>query len=397
MPFSRSIRSLYEEREMFSRIWYTAGHRYRPIYTEVYNMLSRRTHMIAMIAVLLMVLLGSQFYGFSGSPVTRITAYAEDTGGIPVKVLILPKFEIGDIENDFPGEAQLLYEHYCAGCEEIKIPNSVPSARFYFNQENGVALLLTGAGKTAAGLSLMSLLSWDAYDFSDATIVSVGCAGGCTGLSTYGDVVLVTAACDLELGYHAGREELDDPEYELTWFPGASSGYYDCKKLNSELYEKVYQLIKDCPLHTTEKTQQVLAENFPDEEWAVRKPQVLLGTAVSADSYWKGMEDHRNAVAVAEYYQCPDPYAVTEMEEIAVMNTAQCFGLQDRVISLRVVVNLDTFLKNESPERLWLKDNSFSNKVISEDSETVDVFRPGMDSLFRVGRIVVDAILGGEL
>lgn len=31
---------------------------------------------------------------------------------IPVKVLILPKFEVGELTGDFPGEAQLFYEEY---------------------------------------------------------------------------------------------------------------------------------------------------------------------------------------------------------------------------------------------------------------------------------------------
>ena len=38
------------------------------------------------------------------------------------------------------------------------------------NGYRGIVNVVTGAGKTAAGLSLMSLLSWDAYDFSDAMI-----------------------------------------------------------------------------------------------------------------------------------------------------------------------------------------------------------------------------------
>ena len=360
-------------------------------------MLSKRICFV-MFTVLLMALLGAELSCFSVHSLTGITAYADDADRIPVKVLILPKFEIDDIESDFPGEAQLFYEHYCAGCEEIRIPNTVPTAHFYFNAQNGVGLLLTGSGKTAAGLSLMSLLSWDAYDFSDTLIVSVGCCGGNTGLCTYGDVVLVTAACDLELGHHTGREELSDPDNGLTWFPDEDSfNEYNCKQLNPELYEKAYQLIKDCPLRTTEKTKRVIEENFPDEEWANRAPQVLMGTAVSADSYWKGAEDHTNAVAAAEYYECPDSYAVTEMEEIAVMNTAECFDLLNQVISLRVVVNLDTFLKSESPEQLWLDGSDYASQVSEENSETVDIFEPGMENLFDVGQIVIDAILAGEL
>lgn len=335
---------------------------------------------------------------FIGSHLTGILVYADETEDVPVKVLILPKFEIDNIECDFPGEAQLFYERYCAGCKEIDIPNSTLTSQFYFNKENGVGILITGAGKTAAGLSLMSLLSWDAYDFSDTMIVSVGCGGGSTGLCVYGDVVLVTAACDLELGHHTGRNELEDPEHGLTWFPEDDSfTEYKCEQLNPDLYEKVYPLIKDCPLRTTEKTMQVLAENYPDEEWANREPRILKGTAVTSDSYWKGVEDHANAVAAANYYECPDKYAVSEMEEIAVMNAAECFGLQDRVISLRVIVNLDTFLKGESAEKLWLPEHDFDSKVIEENSETIDIFEPGMKNLFDVGTIVIDAILKDEL
>ncbi len=361
-------------------------------------MLSRRMHFAGMIIALLTGISAASFYGFTGSPLTQMTAYAADAERIPVKVLIVPKFEIGDMDGDFPGEAQLFYEHYCAGCEEIKIPHTTPTAQFYFNQENGVGLLITGAGKTAAGLSLMSLLSWDDYDFSDAMIVSVGCAGGSTGLCIYGDLVLVTAACDLELGHHTGRDELADPENGLTWFPDHESySNYSCRQLNAALSEKAYQLIKDCPMRTTEKAKQVLAGNYPGEKWADREPCVLKGTAVTSDSYWKGVEDHANAVAAADYYACPDKYSVTEMEEIAVMNAAACFGLQDRVISLRVVVNMDTFLKGESAELLWLEDPDYDSKVSEENSETIDIFEPGMENLFDAGQIVIDAVLEGEL
>lgn len=362
------------------------------------GMIFGRTRFFVVISVLLTALAASALFGFPGFPLTGGAARAEAAEGAPVKVLILPKFEIGAIEGDFPGEAQLFYEHYCAGCEEIAVPNTTPTSHFYFNQENGVGLLLTGAGKTAAGLSLMSLLCWNAYDFSDAVIVSVGCAGGSTGFCTFGDVVLVTAACDLELGHHTGRDELADPENGLTWFPDEDSfNVYNRKPLNAALYEEAYQRIKDCPLRTTENTKRVIEENFPDEAWANRAPQVLRGTAVTADSYWKGAEDHANAVAAAEYYECPDRYAVSEMEEVAVMNTAECFGLRDRVISLRVIVNLDTFLKGESPEQLWLDDSDYASQVTEENSETLDIFEPAMENLFDAGQIVIDAILAGEL
>ncbi len=47
-----------------------------------------------------------------------------------LKVIIIPKFEVGEISGDFPGEAQLFYEHYCAGCQEIEIPHMPPHRAF---------------------------------------------------------------------------------------------------------------------------------------------------------------------------------------------------------------------------------------------------------------------------
>ena len=61
-------------------------------------------------------------------PLSACGKKAEKPG---VRVLIVPKFEIGDMSGDDPGEAQLFYEAYCAGCGEIAIPNSTPTAHFY--------------------------------------------------------------------------------------------------------------------------------------------------------------------------------------------------------------------------------------------------------------------------
>ena len=118
---------------------------------------------------------------------------------------------------------------------------------------------------------------------------------------------------------------------------------------------------------------------------------------VTGDSYWKGRTDHDNVVAIVDHYKCPDEYAVSEMEEVAILNAAECFGLKDRVVSLCVVVNMDTFLKGESPESLWLDGSDFSDSAAEEKGETLDIFEPGMRNLFDVGRNVVDAILVGEL
>ena len=145
------------------------------------------------------------------------------------------------------------------------------------------------------------------------------------------------------------------------------------------------------------RSKTTMLENFGarDEEDVI--PAVRKGTALTGDNYWKGIYGHVTANFIASYYECPDPYMATEMEEIAVANVADCFGMLDRLISLRTIVNMDVFLNDETPESTWGEYESFSKKVEHNNSETFDVFEPAMHNLFDASAIVIDAILSGEL
>lgn len=314
-----------------------------------------------------------------------------------LRMLIIPKFEVGEMSGDFPGEAQLFYEKYCPGCEEIEIPHMPLTAHFYLNEKNGVGLLVTGSGKTAAALSLTTLLSSELYDCSDTRIVSVGCGGGSTGNCTLGDVILVTAACDYDLGHHVDTHEKENSSSHVMWFPDDSYAEYAYKTLHADLCEKAYEMIKDCPLRTTEEAKQVMRENFAAYKEEAILPAVRKGTALTGDNFWKGIYGHATADFIADYYGCPDPYSVTEMEEIAIANTAECFDLLDRLISLRVIVNMDLFMKGETPESTWGEYKSFNAKIENENTETLDIFEPAMYNLFDASSIVIDAALNGEL
>lgn len=326
--------------------------------------------------------------------ISVLSSCSSGTEKTALKVIIIPKFEIGEMAGDFPGEAQLFYEEYCAGCDEEQIPNMPPTGHFYVNEDNGVGLLVTGSGKTAAGLSLMAVLSSDMYDYSDAYIVSVGCGGGSSAQCMLGDVILVTAACDYDLGHHVDAHERRSKS-NIMWFPDDSYADYEYKQLDADLCEKAFDMIKDCPVRTTEESKEIMSKNFEarDEEDLV--PAVRKGTALTGDNYWKGIYGHVTANFIAEYYGCADPYMVTEMEEIAIFNTAECYDMLDRVVSLRTIVNMDLFLDDATPESTWGEYKSFSEKVENENDETLDIFEPAMQNLFDTGSIVIDAMLEG--
>lgn len=331
----------------------------------------------------------------AGSAAALSACSKSDT--VKIKALIIPKFEIDDMARDFPGETQLFYEKYCMGLEPTELKGLPSGSSFFVNKETGVAILITGEGKTAAGLATSAVLLNDKYDTSKAYIISVGCAGGSTGYCTLGDVVLVTGVCDNDLGHSADIREYDYKNAETTWFYDAEFDWIAYKKLNTGLTDTIYEMTKDIPLRTTQISKKIMRENFPGEEWANREPKLIKGTAVTSDNYWKGRYFHNNAEAVAAAHGCEDPYAVTEMEEIAIANAAECAGLLDRVISIRVVVNTDTFFDGESPEGLWGTKEAYDKKIKEGSSETLDVFEPAMHNLFDVASPVIDAAVSGGL
>lgn len=311
---------------------------------------------------------------------------------IPVQVLILPKFEVGEMSGDFPGEAQLFYEAYLAGGDEYEIEGEPAADKMYYR--DGVALCLTGQGKVASALTVSALLSDSRFDFSNAYILSVGCGGSAEGYSIFGDVCVISSAADFDLGHKADPREIEDAG-ETTWFHDESFDSSSCIRLDRELTDRVFYLVKDVPLETTENTVRFLKNEYPGQAWADRPPQVMRGTSVTGDNFWKGRYDHQNAVLVAKTYHCPDPYAITEMEDVAVGQAVRRFGLLDKLIILRTGVNMDVFPKGIGPETLWGPESS--DYLASENSmESVDIFETAMQNCFVAGKAVIDAVLEGN-
>lgn len=218
--------------------------------------------------------------------------------------------------------------------------------------KNGVALRLAGQGKVSAALNTSAVLSDSRFDFSEAYILSVGCGGAAEGYGIFGDVYVISAAADYDLGHHADPREMSSGS-GTTWFQDGSYDESAVIRLDRGLANRVYGILKDVQLETTEQTASFLKREYPEEAWADRQPQVLPGTSVTSDIFWKGRYDHLNALLITETYGCSDPYAMTEMEDIAVARAVKSHGMLERLIILRVAVNMDVFPAGVTPEMLW--------------------------------------------
>jgi len=319
---------------------------------------------------------------------------AAETGKKPVKVLILPKFEVGAIDEGFPGEAYYYYRHYLEGSEAYEVPGGMEGSKLYY--KDGVALYLLGMGKVNAALSTTAVLDDERFDFSGAYILSTGGSGVAAETSVMGDVAVVTAAVNYDFGHHADARDIADPE-GITWFRDSDQDTTAVIRLDPDLTGKVYEMVRDVPLETTERTRNEMRKAFDGADWALRDPKVLRGTAMTSDSYWKGWHDHANAMKMAEAYSCTDPYTVTEMEDYAVARAVQRKGMMNRLIILRVGVNMDVFMSGATPESLWGAAEPSLSLATEDNTEAVDVFAIAMKNNFEVGRVIIGAVLNGEL
>ena len=309
----------------------------------------------------------------------------------PIRMLILAKFEPEGLDGALAGEARPYYDAYCRGGESYTVPGC--ASPLYV--KDGVALIVTGMGKINAAITLTALLLDPRFDFSGAYFLSTGCAGSAAGSTVMGDVVLVTATADYDLGHHADCREMEDPE-RPTWFADNYSGDAVCCRLDPALTERVWALVKDFRPRTTERTRAAMRAAFGDAPWARREPQVLCGTAVTGDNYWKGRYGHRTAELIAKTYGCPDPYAVSEMEDHALARVLARFGLLAKLVVIRGSVNMDVFMGGLTPEALWAPEHSHS-LTSAESAEAADLFPVAMQNIFEVGRVIVDAALSGLL
>ncbi len=316
----------------------------------------------------------------------------KETEKLPIKALIVPHFEIGEMKGDAPGEAQMFFEEYLKNCDVYSVTGGTD---LYYNPENGAALYITGVGKVNAATTTTAVLSDKRFDYSNSYILAVGCSGSAVGYTTLGDVVLESAVCDYDLGHTADIRDMKRSDADL-WFASSDYDESGCKKLNPDTVARAYDLTKDIRLKTTDISRNMLARNFPGEDWAKRDPAVMKGTSITSDNYWKGKYNHDKAVQVTEYYKCPDPYGSTEMEDLAIVYVADRFGMLDRTLVMRTAVNIDEFFDDATPESLWGQSTDFINEVSEDNEETLDIFEPAMENLFNVGKAVIDSILNGE-
>lgn len=313
---------------------------------------------------------------------------------MPVKVVIAAMFENGATTGDEPGELQFWVERLDLE-RELEFPLG---ERPIYTDGDGVIAVLLGGGISNATATVMALGADPRFDLRNAYWLVAGVAGGDPEDMSLGSAAWAKYVVDGDLAYEidarempehwpygmvplGGKEPADDPEDIYTgWTLGTI-----LFELNGSLVDWAYEQTKDVELRDGPGIADY-RRRFVGFDNAQRAPFVTVGDTLSSSTYWHG----RNLTLwandwVRAYAGHEANFMTSNMEDSGTMTAIGRLARQEivdprRVLVLRTASNYTMPPPGKTAQ--WSRTTPYP-----------DGGRPALESAFRVGNVVVQALL----
>ena len=310
---------------------------------------------------------------------------------IPVKVVVVTMFEVGEDTGDKPGELQYWVERDHLD-QVYPLPAAYHAARM---NASGEMAILTGQGTAHAASTIMALGLDPRFDFTHAYWLIAGIAGGSPDRISLGSAAWARWVVDGDLGY-----EIDPREIPSDW----TTGYLPLRKakpyetpaapldgqvyaLDATLAEWAFNLTRTVPLADSDHLKEI--RSHFDGVAAQRPPFVTMGDEISSSTYWHGkILDAWAAQWVPYFTGGKGVFATTAMEDTGTLQSLQFLANAkrvdlSRVMVLRTVSNFDRQPKGMSAAE------SLANQRIGAYSG----YLPSLEAAYAVGHTVVNELL----
>jgi purine nucleoside permease len=330
--------------------------------------------------------------------VARVTA--EVPGKLPVRVVVVTTFELGNDMGDTPGEFQ-------AWVERLPLPQTLAfplgNRALRYNAEKQVLGIVTGEGSLRAAASIMALGLDERFDLSKAYWLVPAIGGIDPTYASVGSAAWAEWIIDRDLNFEIdareippdwstghiplGRSEPFQPPSPALDRPNGVNGYH----LNPGLVEWAYQLTRNVPLDDTAALKSIRAgyARYPN---ALKPPFVLKGDEVSASDWWLGERMNTLAQQWMAYWSGGKGRAVTTaMEDCGILTSLTALSRTHRVRLERVLV-----LRTGSDYTVPASGQTVTQLLASEALEdaALSAFVPALEAAYRVGSPVVNEIAG---
>lgn len=325
---------------------------------------------------------------------------------IEVRVVVLAMFEQGADTGDAPGEYQYWVEREHLD-QKMAFPQGYHDLRW--NTQTGVLGVLTGVGTARAAASVMALGLDPRFDFTHAYFLVAGIGGIDPRAGSLGSAVWSDYIVDGDLAYELDAREIPSatPEDRKVWTTGyvplgksvpyeqpRASRFGDdgtVYRLNTGLVSWAFDLTRQLKLPDNK----TLAEHrnaFDGGEAASparRPPFVLRGDNLSASTYWHGKLMNQWAEDWVKYQtDGKGTFAICGMEDSGTLQSLTWLARAHKVDIHRVLVLRTASNYDQQADGTTAAESLANNKI-----SKYGAYMPSLDSAYRVGHVVVDALV----
>jgi len=312
---------------------------------------------------------------------------------IPIRVVVVTMFEIGEDIGDKAAEFQLWNER-----RDLDTVLEYPAYHdLYLDSDNGVLVMVTGIGTARSTGSGMMLGMDPRFDLSHAYWLVAGIAGVDPEDASIGSAAWAEYLVDGDLAH-----EIDPREMPEDWKYGYLARYTDepfdedrpeptgeMFRTNPQLTEWAYQLTKDTELPDFESLDETRAL-YTDYPNAQKPPFVLKGDKLAAMTFWHGKILNDWANDWVDYWTDGKGNFVTSaMEDTGTMQALEWLTRAGRADRDRLLV-----LRTASNYTLPPPGVDAATNLLSEN-EGYAGLDASLEAAFRVGNQVVDALVAG--
>ncbi len=278
-------------------------------------------------------------------------AHAEERSRerVPVRVVVVTAFEIGNDAGDTPGEFQNWVEN-------LPLPEVVPFPQGYhplrYNPEKHVLGIVAGEGPARMASSVTALANDPRFDVTHAYWLLAGIAGINPNVGSVASAVWAPQVVDGDLGYEIDAREIP-PDWTTGYVPfGRTSPFQpptppvatdsgaNAFTLNAGLVEWAYQLSSGTVQLPDDANLQQLRARYTNFPAAQRPPAITKGAVLASGTFWIGALLNTWAENWVNYWTSGLSVFTTTAEEDAAYMQALTFLSQVQAADLKRVMVL---------------------------------------------------------
>lgn len=310
---------------------------------------------------------------------------------LPVRVVIVTMFEIGEDVGDAPGEFQLWKERARL---QTRIPFPQSHHDLYYNPDTQVLGIVTGMGTAKSATATMALGLDPRFDLSHAYWLVAGIAGIDPEDASIGSAAWARYLVDGDLAHEVDAREIPK-DWKSGYFPLNRKGPNDPQKpkpdgemfeINSALRDWAYGLTKNIKLPDSAAIQTERAQ-YKAHPNAQRPPFVLKGDQLAAMTFWHGtlLNDWANDW-VRYWTEGKGNFVTSGMEETG---TYQAITYLDQIGR----VDKDRFMVLRAGSNFTMPPPGYTAaQYLARENEGFSGMTAALESLYAVGSKVVDEL-----